>query len=172
MESYNKVYLLTGGNLDNSIAKYEQLFDLLECRIGKIVKKSSFYESEPWGFNSENTFVNLALHVNTFLSPIKLMNELKTIEKKMGRKTKPSFQNYADRNIDIDIIFYNNHIITTETINIPHPRMQERMFVLLPLSEIAPDFIHPVYQKSITQLKNECNDRNWVRKFTWNVQGN
>lgn len=100
------------------------------------------------------------------------MNELKTIEKKMGRKTKPNFQNYADRNIDIDIIFYNNHIITTETINIPHPRMQERMFVLLPLSEIAPDFIHPVYQKSITQLTNECNDRNWVRKFTWNVQEN
>lgn len=169
MENCNKVYLLAGGNLDNSIAKYEKLFDLLENRIGKIVKKSSFYESEPWGFSSDNSFVNIALLVYSSLSAIDLLNELKTIEEKMGRKTEHSLQNYTDRNIDIDIVFYNNHIITTETIKIPHPRMQERMFVLMPLSEIAPDFIHPVFKKSILQLKNECNDKNWVRKITWNA---
>lgn len=172
MENCNKVYLLAGGNLDNSIAKYEQLFDLLESRIGKIVKKSSYYESEPWGFNSENSFVNIALQLDSYMPAIILLHELKIIEKKMGRKKEPSFQNYADRSIDIDVIFYNHYIITTEDIIIPHPRMQERMFVLMPLSEIAPDFIHPIYQKSILQLINECNDRNWVRKFTWNVQEN
>ena len=149
-----QTYLLVGGNLNNTLEKFEQLFSLLQGRVGGIVQKSSYYQSDAWGFESEHSFINIALCLQTELSPFELLKETQSIEKELGR-TEKTTTNYQDRTMDIDIIFYDSEIIKTPNLEIPHPKMHLRDFVLTPLCEIASDFIHPILEKSVCALRHK-----------------
>jgi 2-amino-4-hydroxy-6-hydroxymethyldihydropteridine diphosphokinase len=147
------IFLSIGGNLNNTTEKFERLFSLFLERVGELVLKSSYYQSEAWGFESECLFINIALGLQTTLSPFELLQETQLIEKELGRTSKTTTC-YQDRTMDIDIIFYDNEIIKTSNLEIPHPRMQERDFVLMPLNEICPNFVHPILKKSVAELLN------------------
>jgi 2-amino-4-hydroxy-6-hydroxymethyldihydropteridine diphosphokinase len=153
----HQIYLLAGGNLNNTAEKFERLFALLRERIGEITCQSSYYQSEPHGFESEHLFVNIALCLQTTLSPFELLQATQSIEKELGR-TEKTITDYQDRTMDIDIIFYDNEIIQTDILQIPHPRMHEREFVLTPLNEIAEDFVHPVFGDRVGELHAKLLD--------------
>ncbi len=151
----NKAYLLTGGNLGNRSQNLTTARHLVEQYCGNIIRQSSLYRTAAWGFEAQPEFYNQALVVDTLLSPEALINNLLMIEEQMGRKRDLKM---GPRFIDLDILLYNQEIVNVPGLTIPHPRMQERMFVLLPLAEIEPDLIHPVLHKPITQLQRECSD--------------
>lgn len=153
----NIVYLLLGSNLDDRSALLKLARENIAGRIGKIIEESSIYESEAWGFNSSQRFLNQVIRIETAWSPVNLLGELLKIENDLGRIRNQAGQ-YASRLIDIDILFFNDEIIREENLVIPHPRIQERMFTLIPLSELNNKFIHPVANKSIGELMVECTD--------------
>lgn len=124
---------------------------LLAERVGDVLALSGFYETEPWGFQSDNTFLNAALRLETTLSPLELLKATQQIELEMGR-TQKSNGAYHDRIIDIDILLYDDLILQTPELTLPHPLMHERPFVMEPLAEIAPNVIHPVFNKSVISL--------------------
>ena len=126
-------------------------------QIGKIVTMSPIYTSEPWGFESENGFYNIALILETSLSPLDLLCATQQIERDLGRTAKTT-TSYTDRIIDIDIIDYNNQTIDTQTLTLPHKLMHKRNFVLYPLADIAPDWQHPILKLTATELKNASAD--------------
>ncbi|MDH6359219.1 2-amino-4-hydroxy-6-hydroxymethyldihydropteridine diphosphokinase [Parabacteroides sp. PF5-9] len=146
-----KTCLGLGTNIGNKKENIETAIRLLTERVGTILALSSVYETEPWGFDSANTFFNSALILETTLSPGNLLKTTRQIEIEMGRIEK-SNGNYADRIIDIDILLYGNEIIQTPNLTIPHPMMHRRSFVLEPLAEIAPEILHPVFQKTWKEL--------------------
>jgi len=158
----NKAYLLTGGNLGNRFNNLEQACKLIEQRCGKIVQQSSIYETAAWGFKDQPDFYNQALEIATKLSPTELMKTILRIEEKMGRKREIKM---GPRIIDIDILLFNNEIIHQPQLSIPHERLHERKFALLPLAEIAPDLVHPVLHKTITLLLSETKDTLDVHKI-------
>ena len=151
-----KVYLILGGNLGDRCKYLKEARGLIEKSIGKVVCCSSCYETEPWGFVHENLFLNQAVEVETSLSPFEILNSIKVIETSLGRIR--GKERFNARTIDIDILFYDNLIINLPELIIPHPEMTNRRFVLSPLVEIAPDFVHPVLNKTIQQLLSECQD--------------
>lgn len=152
-----KLYLLLGGNLGNKQQVFANAQTRLEKQVGIISARSAIYETEPWGFESEDLFWNQVLELKTDLSPEDVLAQTQLIEKELGRIQKE--KQYDSRVIDIDILFFDDHIIKTGNLTVPHPRIQERKFALVPLCEIAGDFIHPVFQKSILELLNECTDQ-------------
>ncbi len=156
------VYLILGSNLGDRIENLKKATDHICRDIGKIVARSSIYETEPWGFNHESNFINQILRINTSLKPLEVLEKILKIEKLCGRRIKN--KKYAAREMDIDILFYNNEIIKSDKLIIPHPGIRERMFVLVPMAELQPDFIHPLLQKPISYLKEICSDRRWVRE--------
>ena len=153
----NTVYLLLGGNMDDRAAWLEKAKDAICLSIGKIVAQSSLYESEPWGFQAEKCFLNQVVKTETDMKPAEILNEILSIENKLGR-IRNNTGTYQSRTIDIDILFYNDQIITEMNLVIPHPRIQERMFTLVPLAELDQSFVHPASRKTIGQLINECTD--------------
>jgi 2-amino-4-hydroxy-6-hydroxymethyldihydropteridine diphosphokinase len=157
------VYLLFGSNLGNRPGHIRKAIDKVKQRVGEPFTLSSLYETEPWGFNHETPFLNQAAGLYTLASPHALLQELICIEQESGRFRKEG--NYEARTLDIDILFYGRDIICRDNLVIPHPRICERRFVLVPLEEIAPDFIHPVWNKSIHNLLKKCQDPSWVRNF-------
>jgi len=146
----NNVTLLIGGNLGNRLENIRQAIDYIEERIGKIKQRSSVYESEPWGFEAEHCFLNAVVVVETALLPEAVLREAQDIENIMGRIRNGS--GYTSRTMDIDILFFNDDVINTPTLTVPHPRLHERRFVLLPLAEVMPDKVHPVLGKSVKEL--------------------
>ena len=126
-------------------------------QIGKVVTVSPIYTSEPWGFESENGFYNIALILETSLSPLDLLYATQQIERDLGRTAKTT-TTYTDRIIDIDIIDYNNQTIDTQTLTLPHKLMHKRNFVLYPLADIAPDWQHPILKLTAAELKNASAD--------------
>lgn len=152
-------YLLLGSNLGNKEENLWQAIKLLK-KIGKVKKLSAIYETEPWGFSDDRNFFNLALSINTILNPYELITEILKIEISIGRKRQT--KQWVAREIDIDIIFYEGLIINEEHLTIPHPQIKNRKFVLVPLKEIAPNFIHPVYRQSISELLKACPDESEV----------
>lgn len=151
----NTVVLITGSNLGNKLANLSQAEAQIISLPAAVVKKSSVYETQPWGFDDQPSFFNQVLMIETELPAENLMNELLRVEKIMGRiRTSKN----APRLIDIDILFYNDRIIKTEQLEIPHKEIINRKFVLEPLVEILPDFVHPVYQLTVQQLLKECKD--------------
>ena len=130
-------------------------------QIGKVVTVSPIYTSEPWGFESENGFYNIALILETSLSPLDLLYATQQIERDLGRTAKTT-TSYTDRIIDIDIIDYNNQTIDTQTLTLPHKLMHKRNFVLYPLADIAPNWQHPILKLTATELKNASADTSVV----------
>ena len=153
----NVVYLLLGSNMNDRAVMLRLARDAIQSRIGKITRESSVYETEPWGFHCEDLFLNQVIRLQTNLLPAEVMDEIFIIEKDLGR-SRARINGFSARTIDIDILFYNDDIIREENLTIPHPRIPERMFTLLPLSEIDRSMIHPGSQKTIGQLVTECPD--------------
>lgn len=145
------VYLALGTNIGNKRRNMITAAALLAERAGDVLALSGFYETEPWGFQSENTFLNAALRLETSLSPLELLKATQQIEAEMGR-TQKSNGTYHDRIIDIDILLYDDLILQTPELTLPHPLMHERLFVMEPLAEIAPNVIHPVFKKPVISL--------------------
>lgn len=156
-------FILLGSNLGDREAILESAVDMIEERCGSVVLMSSLYESEPWGFETENLFLNQAIGVETSLSPHDLLSELLQIEAELGRVRQENHQGYESRPIDLDVIYYDDMVIADEELIVPHPSMHKRRFVLMPLCEIAPDFIHPLFRESNRELLARCEDRLRVR---------
>ena len=152
----SKVYLSIGSNKGNRSVLINKAIDEIEKKIGTIISRSSIYQSKSWGFDS-NDFYNLSLLIDTDIEPKSLLINLKKIEKSMGREDIDG--SYSDRFIDIDILFYDNIIIDSEDLKIPHPKIEIRKFVLVPMLEIADDYVHPILNKTIRQLNNDCDDQ-------------
>lgn len=149
------VYLSLGTNLGNKEENLRTAMTLIEEQVGTITSQSALYASAPWGFDSENTFLNNAIAVETSLTPEELLSTTQRIEHTLGRTHKSVDGQYSDRLIDIDILLYDDVVMHTPSLTLPHPLMHRRLFVLEPLSEIAPTMIHPLLQKEIATLCNE-----------------
>ena len=149
-------YLALGTNIGNKRRNMITAAALLAERVGDVLALSGFYETEPWGFQSENTFLNAALQLETSLSPLELLKATQQIEVQMGR-TQKSNGTYHDRIIYIDILLYDDLILQTPELTLPHPLMQDRRFVMEPLLEIAPNMVHPVFKKTVVSLMRERN---------------
>ncbi|HCY41339.1 MAG TPA: 2-amino-4-hydroxy-6-hydroxymethyldihydropteridine diphosphokinase [Prolixibacteraceae bacterium] len=157
-----KIYILLGGNLGNKEKIFSEARINLNNLIGKITTQSAVYETEPWGFESADLFWNQVLEIATSLSPEEVLRETQKTELELGRIRKSD--QYDSRIIDIDILFFGEATVELPNLIIPHPRIQERKFVLIPLNEVAPDLKHPVLQKTISQLLAECTDQLRVEK--------
>jgi deoxyguanosine kinase len=155
------VFLSLGSNIGNKQANMASALTEIEKRVGVVCQKSAIYETGAWGFESDN-FLNQVIEVRTGLNPHLLINSCLEIEKEMGRE-RNNHIGYSSRIIDIDILFYDDLVLLEENLVIPHPHIQNRKFILVPLNEIIPHFKHPKLQKSISQLLIECQDKGMVQ---------
>ena len=158
----NRAYFLTGGNLGDREQYLATARSLINEQCGTIVTASSLYETAAWGKTDQPSFLNQALELDTNLNAKQLIRRILKIEKMMGRTRD---EKYGPRLIDIDMLLFNNEKHNYHFLKIPHPEMQNRRFALLPLAEIAPEIVHPVLNKTITQLLKECSDKLDVKKF-------
>ena len=162
--SMNISYLLLGGNLGNSMQIFQQCVEQINIEVGEVLHQSSYYESDPWGFDHQNRFLNQVLKVSTNLEPIELLQKCNFIESQLGRIRKLN-QGYQARIIDIDILFFNDLVLESKELEIPHPRLHLRKFTLLPFSEISTAYIHPKLNKTIDNLLSDCPDKSEVIKI-------
>lgn len=156
----NKIFLGLGSNLGNREENLSTAQKLIEEKVGKIRSKSSIYETAAWGITEQNAFLNQVLEVETHFSPSAVLHLVLSIEKEMGRIREIK---WGERSIDIDILYYNNELISTENLAIPHPFIQERKFVLVPLCEIAPAFIHSKLKQTNLELLEKCQDSGEIK---------
>ena len=153
----NVAFLGLGGNLGNRMVTLEKAVRELGKMAGVVLQRSGVFESEPWGTDSPNHYFNLVLRIGTSLSPEDLLSTCLKIEKKLGRKR--GKDQYADRSIDIDLLYYNDLCLNSPTLQVPHPRVHLRKFVLGPLAQIAPDFKDPQRKEKISRLLKDCPDK-------------
>lgn len=154
------VYISTGTNLGDRSQHLQDAYNAIATHF-QVFAKSSIYETEPWGFDAEQNFYNQVIGISTALSAIELLQQLLKIEQELGRtRKKDKDLGYESRIIDLDILFYNQAIIEEDTVIIPHPKLHARLFVLIPLAELNPFLIHPVFGQNITQLIAICQDTN------------
>lgn len=158
-------YILFGSNQGDKQALLEQVCTLINNRCGLLVECSSSYITEPWGFEAEEWFLNALLVVETEMVPDDLMDALLCIEAELGRVRVPGQQGYHSRTVDLDILYYGDRIINTEKVTTPHPRLHLRRFALLPLCELIPDFLHPVFNVSQIELLQKCPDSSTVQQL-------
>ena len=151
----NSVFLCLGGNLGDRKENLENAIELLEKNAGTIIKRSSVYETASWGNTDQPAYLNQVLQLTTDLSAENLLDTCLNVERNLGRTRTMKWEN---RLIDIDILFFNSEIINIAKLKIPHPLLHERLFVLKPLNEIAPGYIHPVYNKTVKELFENCSD--------------
>jgi 2-amino-4-hydroxy-6-hydroxymethyldihydropteridine diphosphokinase len=168
--SMSKLYLGLGSNSGEREKYLTSAISLINKHIGKVIVLSPVYESVAWGFKSEHMFLNQVVLVDTALKVFPIMNHIAVIEKELGRIKPPG--SYADRTIDIDILFFEDKVLNTENVIIPHPLLQERRFVLRPLVDIAPDLFHPVIKKSVRLMLDECLDQSKVTRLIDKKEGN
>jgi 2-amino-4-hydroxy-6-hydroxymethyldihydropteridine diphosphokinase len=154
MENHT-IFLAFGSNLGNKKENIETAYKIIEKQIGKIISQSAFYVTEPKDFNSDNFFINSVCEIASELSLLKVFSITQQIEVEIGRIQKSNNGHYFDRLIDIDLLMYDNVVVNTYEITVPHPRFHLRSFVLIPFAEIASNVIHPILYKTISQLKND-----------------
>lgn len=155
----NTVYILLGTNIGNKIANLKTACAKISIDCGAILDRSSIYETFPWGVTDQPYFLNMAVKIETKCTAEKLLRLLLSIEKEMGRVRE---RKWGERLIDLDILYFNNEIIVKENLKIPHPELHNRKFTLIPLAEIAADFIHPVLNVNTKQLLDRCIDKSAV----------
>lgn len=164
------VYLSLGSNKGDRIGYVQQAASLLGASESiSVIRTSAFYETEPWNMSSDTWFVNAVVEIKTKLSAQELLQTCKRIEAQLGRKSSDS-QNYEDRTIDIDILFYDKEIINEENLVIPHKYVHLRAFTLVPMLELAPDLIHPVLHKSIIDLHSDLENPEMVFLYGTRVE--
>jgi 2-amino-4-hydroxy-6-hydroxymethyldihydropteridine diphosphokinase len=157
-----QVYLILGSNLGDRLQYFQQALELIEQKIGNIIQKSSLYETASWGVENQPSYLNQVIKINTNLSPDVLINSILNIESFLGRVRNVKWES---RVIDIDVLYINNLIINTEKLIVPHPRLHLRKFTLVPLCEISPNFIHPIFKTTQKQLLETCDDLLTVKKI-------
>ena len=159
------VYLGLGTNLGDKPANLQFALDSISGQqIGTISSLSPVYQSEAWGYTSDNSFLNMVVCAETKLTPEALLNACQTIEKAAGRETKNG-QDYADRVLDLDILYYDKLVLHQNKLSIPHPLISERKFVLQPLCDIAPFFVDPTLGSTITDMLMACTDKARIQKI-------
>jgi len=158
----SRVILGLGSNLGNRKENLRRAIDITAVKIGEVLDESPVYETEPWGFKANNQFLNMVIEVETSLNPDEVIKRIFVIEEQLGRVRKS--KQYISRTIDIDILFYDNLILNNESLDIPHPSLHERKFVLAPLNDITPGFIHPVLKVSVSELLSLCTDNSLVKR--------
>ena len=163
LQTKNQVVILLGANLGDKKAVFSQVRTHIAEHIGDCTKKTAIYASTPWGFESANEFYNQVLVVETEYSAHDVLLRCQAIENKCGR-IRSKDNEYEDRAIDIDLLYYNNDIFDIDDLTIPHPLMQERRFTLQPLCEILPYYVHPIFLKTNTQMLEECTDKSTVTR--------
>ena len=158
----NTVYIQLGSNIGERESFIAKSMEQIEENIGEIITASSVFETIPWGNENQNNFLNSVIKIKTLFDSFKVLKKSQEIENNLGRER---VEKWGERTIDLDILFYNNNIINTKELIIPHPFIQKRKFVLVPLSEIAPNYIHPILKKSISTLLSECKDNQKVLDY-------
>lgn len=158
-------YILLGSNLGDREGILRRAIEMIECRCCRVVASSHLYESEPWGFENDDVFLNQVVCVKTTLSPHDLLNELLSIEITLGRDREHHYETYVSRPIDLDILYYDDLIIEDFDLVLPHPRLHLRRFTLEPLCDIAPKLIHPILRLSNEQLLQHCEDSSVVNRY-------
>ena len=157
------VFLGLGTNLGDRETILNKTIEKLKDSAGNVISRSAIYESEPWGFQAENKFLNMVVSIRTRLNPDMLLKRLMKIETELGRVR--TGEGYTSRTIDIDMLLYEDLIINKPDLKVPHPLIEERKFVLVPLCDIAADLVHPVSQKTFAVLLNECKDDIQVKRY-------
>ena len=158
----NTVYIQLGSNIGERESFITKSMHKVECNIGKIITASSIFETTAWGNENQNNFLNSVIEIKTPFDAFTVLQKSQEIENNLGRKRSDK---WGERTIDIDILFYNNKIINSKELIIPHPLIQKRKFVLVPLSEIAPNYKHPILKKNISNLLSECKDTQKVLDY-------
>ena len=162
-DEYKCTCLILGSNKGERFGMLQTATDLIASSAGIIISRSSVYETEPWGYEDTVDYLNQALLVDTLLSAKGLLSATKEIEIRLGRER--TDRGYSARTMDIDILFYDNEIIQTDELIIPHPRLHERRFVLEPLNEIAPGMVHPALKLTVEEMLKQCKDPSSVRRI-------
>lgn len=157
-----RVLILLGGNEGDTPHFFRKAIEIFERKAGRIVVVSSLYESIPWGFEAERNFLNCVVELETALEPETLLEILLGIETELGRK-RPEGNGYASRPIDIDILFVEDFVIDSDTLKVPHPRLHLRRFTLMPLNELWTGWYHPVLEKTVGELLQDCEDEGMVK---------
>lgn len=158
-------YIILGSNKGDKIEYINKAITEISSVVGEVIAQSSNYQTSPWGFESESEFVNKVICVKTKLEPSSLMRSLLQIENNLGRERDASTNEYQSRTIDLDVLIIDDLVIFTELLQVPHPRMSERKFVLVPLNEIAPNLNHPERKMTIANLLEICSDNESVTKI-------
>ncbi len=160
------VYILLGSNLGNCFKNIKQAIELIEANMGKLRVSSSLYKTAAWGVHKQPDFINQVIIIETKLSPDQLLENIITIENVLGRQ---KLEKWGSRTIDVDILFYGDEIVSQEDLKIPHVELHNRRFTLMPLMEIAPDFIHPKLNKTIKELFQNLTDTLPVQQLNINI---
>jgi len=159
---HKNIFILLGSNSGDRSGELRMAIDFIKKEIGKIIAQSKIYETAPWGKVDQPHFLNQALKIESSFSPDELLDNLQSIEQALGRTR---VEKWGERSMDIDILYYGDKIIDSSTLVIPHLHLAERKFVLVPLTEISPEFLHPILQKSNAELLKGCNDTLDVKEF-------
>jgi len=155
--------VLAGGNIGDTQVFIREAFTRME-EFGTIIQRSAFYRSEPWGFDSDQSFINAAVLLESALAPEDLLQQLLALERRAGR-IRSDGTGYTSRTLDLDMLFAGDIVYSSVSLILPHPRMHIRKFALLPAVEILPDLIHPVFKKSLRDLLAECPDTSAVEQL-------
>lgn len=158
----NKVFISLGSNLGDRTNNLLSAKNRIKILIGKLIKESKIYETEAWGVKNQKSYLNQVLKIETFLKPHEILSKCLTIEKILGRIRN---KKWSSRTIDLDILYYNNEIIDTENLIIPHPEIENRMFILIPLEEIEKDYLHPKLNKTNLVLLKLSKDSSKVSEY-------
>ena len=162
MPTSHTTYLSLGSNIPDRAANLRRAVEQIAVSVGTVTMQSPIYETQSWGY-TDGDYLNQTIAVETTLTPQQLLAATAAIETALGRVR--SGNGYEARTIDIDILFYDNEIIDSPHLTVPHPKIALRRFVLQPTADIAPDYLHPTLHKTISQLLDECTDTGKVRKF-------
>jgi 2-amino-4-hydroxy-6-hydroxymethyldihydropteridine diphosphokinase len=163
-ENMEKVFIQLGGNVGNVPENFDLAIKEIKGKIGRVIKQSSRYKTEPWGNKNQDDFLNQVICIETNLTPDEVLEKILAIEKAMGRN-RDAEDKFAPRSIDIDILFFGKKIIDNDNLTVPHPRLHLRNFVLTPLMEIAPELVHPVLNEKIKDLFKLNKDTSIVKKY-------